>query len=287
MMMPVAWLVAGLLATPSVAISCDSDDECNWDTDGKKCLLPNRQCGCTSDSQCGSYGKDKCQTSTNTCQGCLTNSDCSSGMTCQEIVGTKTCSIGCTTDSECQQGDDTNYKCVNNYCEHGMSGCEWTDEDSEEVGHKLIAGNIVGIVIAIINLVAVSLPLCCGIAKNAKAGSCEMPKLIAGIAIFVGIFVMFIPLMGTSSATEGAIDDLCEGHGCSCSEKNKDDFRTLVGAISFVIAYVYAFGWVCILLGIVAASLGCCVCCKCCGPLKDQGGGAPVQGNVVGRPVGQ
>merc|ERR1712232_1438178 len=156
---------------------------------------------------CDSWGRNVCQTSSNACQECNSDADCSGGTFCREDNdGDKTCESKCTTDSDCQTGSDKNYKCKDTYCVHGMSGCDWTDKDSDEVGKKLIAGNVVGIVIGILAVVAVSLPLCCGFMKNSKAGSCEMTKLIAAIVLFVGIFVILIPLIGTSSATEGAID---------------------------------------------------------------------------------
>ena len=39
--------------------------------------------------------------------------------------------------------------------------------------------------------------------------------------------------------------------------------------------YISAFGWVSCIVGVIAASLGCCVCCQCCRSLN----GEPLVGN--------
>ena len=36
------------------------------------------------------------------------------------------------------------------------------------------------------------------------------------------------------------------------------------------VVYIGAYGWLACVLGIVAASLGCCVCCECCRAKLDE-----------------
>ncbi|CAK9029353.1 unnamed protein product, partial [Durusdinium trenchii] len=66
------------------------------------------------------------------------------------------------------------------------------------------------------------------------------------------------------------------------------DIGALCNAVGFIIVYLGAWGWAAIVLGIVGASLGCCVCCGCCKAKMDPPP-APVgqvqQVQVVGTPT--
>merc|ERR1712178_353951 len=102
-------------------------------------------------------------------------------------------------------------------------------------------------------------PLCCGIAK-------PQAKIIAGLAIGIGIFCCFIPFIASLPASGSAVDKFCErcaadGRG-ECSDKDREDAKAVVSAFGVIIAYTAAFGFVAeafgfvaVILGIVAASL--------------------------------
>ena len=55
--------------------------------------------------------------------------------------------------------------------------------------------------------------------------------------------------------------------------------------LGFIFAYTVAFGWVACVLGIVAASLACCVCCQCCKAKLDEPVVQQKPPVVVGQPA--
>eukprot|EP00434_Breviolum_minutum_P029724 symbB.v1.2.026278.t1/scaffold2613.1/size83683/1 len=62
------------------------------------------------------------------------------------------------------------------------------------------------------------------------------------------------------------VDAICDMR-CSdnqCTESEKQVMLDGCNILGFIFAYTVAFGWVAVVLGIVAASLACCVCCQCC-----------------------
>lgn len=164
----------------------------------------------------------------------------------------------------------------------GGLSCTWTDADSKEFYGMLIIGTVIGALFSIIAIVFACLPLCGGMMK-------PQAKIIAGIVIFIGLFVIFIPAITGMAQGNAAVEKMCDR--CSadpshtgCTEDEKTKAADAVSALGVIVAYVHAFGFVVVILGVVAAALGCSICCKCC-KMKDEapaGGGAPA---VIGQPM--
>ena len=53
--------------------------------------------------------------------------------------------------------------------------------------------------------------------------------------------------------------EMCPGYTC-----DKEGMEAACNIVAFFVVYIGAFGWAACVLGIVASSLGCCVCCGCC-----------------------
>lgn len=114
-------------------------------------------------------------------------------------------------------------------------------------------------------LVLASLPLCCGVLK-------EHSKAISTITISLGILTLVVPLLGSLSACGPFVQSVCSDRcpGFECSVQEKEDISQVCHALGFFVVYISAFGWVSCIVGVIAASLGCCVCCQCCRPMpKD------------------
>ena len=157
-----------------------------------------------------------------------------------------------------------------------VHSCSWTQTDTDTLVGALFGGCIAGILIALICTVLSALPLCCGVMK-------PMGKMIATIAIILGLLCCLIPAITGFAVGASVVDKVCDRCG-SCSESDKATLQGNVGAGGLVIAYVYAFGWVSLILGITSAALGCCICCKCCKMKDDEAqpaGGAVVVGQVT------
>ena len=110
-------------------------------------------------------------------------------------------------------------------------------------------------------------------------------QVIAAIAIVLGLAALGIPFLGSMGAcgpfVEHICDDLCPDQ-IQCTQLDRDNLSATCNALGFLVVYIGAFGWAACVLGIVAASLGCCVCCQCCKAKLDDG---PKQGQpavVVG-----
>jgi len=181
----------------------------------------------------------------------------------------------------------------------GGLACDWTQEDADAWVNSLVAGCIVGAVFALIAVVAGSLPLCCGLMK-------PQGKIIAAVVIAVGIFICFVPLIAAKASADQGVTkmcDHCEAADCttgwnnqrctSCTDDDRAKAKEAVTALGALVAYLLAYGWLCVILGITASGIGCCILCKCC-KMKDEvvfaGGGAPqaqVMGQVVGAPVSE
>jgi len=165
----------------------------------------------------------------------------------------------------------------------GGLSCTWTDKDSEEFYAMLIIGTVIGLLFAIICIVFACLPLCGGIMK-------PQAKIIAGVAIAIGIIVCFIPAITGKAQADAAVNKMCDRcaadpTNAGCSEQDKSDAKEAVGALGIIVAYVHGFGFLVVVLGVTAAALGCCICCKCC-KMKEEGGAAGGQPAVIGQPVG-
>ncbi|CAE7907457.1 ESD [Symbiodinium sp. KB8] len=138
---------------------------------------------------------------------------------------------------------------------HAMA-CESSksfDQGAFEAG--LLGGSIGGIVLGLLMLILASLPLCCGVLK-------QYGKVIAAIAIVLGLAALGIPFLGSMGAcgpfVEHICDDLCPDQ-IQCTQLDRDNLSATCNALGFLVVYIGAFGWAACVLGIVAASLGCCV----------------------------
>jgi len=164
----------------------------------------------------------------------------------------------------------------------GGLSCSWTDKDSEEFYGMLIVGSVIGILFAIICIVFACLPLCGGMMK-------PQAKILAGVVIFIGIFVCSIPMITGSAQADAAVSKMCDHCAADpshpgCSEDDKTEGKDAVSALDVFVAYIYAFGYVIVILGIVDASLGCSIFFKCC-KMVDQPGCAGGQPAVIGKPA--
>ncbi|CAE7365349.1 ESD [Symbiodinium sp. CCMP2592] len=161
---------------------------------------------------------------------------------------------------------------------HAMA-CEGKVFDQAAFEAGLLGGSIGGIVLGLLMVIFASLPLCCGVLK-------QYGKVIAAIAIILGLASLIVPFLGSMGAcgpfVDHICDDLCPGE-IQCSQSDRDNLTTTCNALGFLVVYLGAFGWAACVLGIVAASLGCCVCCQCCKAKLDDGPkpGQPGQPTVV------
>lgn len=200
---------------------------------------------------------------------CSTDDDCEyANWGNDKICGINLVCVGCSTDADCNDEYRSNYKCKENQCEwySALSGCTCDDACAEDYNAKLMAGSIVGFVLGIIVIVVASVPLCCG--YDANMPSC--PKLVGVAAILCGIIIIFVPIMGVSSAADGAAADTCAKCDDGCTEEEEQSIENVLGALGFIIAYTAGMGFLSIIVGVTASILGCCVCGACCGPLKTK-----------------
>jgi len=169
----------------------------------------------------------------------------------------------------------------------GGLSCTWSDADTEEFYSMLMIGTILGALFGIVCVVLGALPLCCGIMK-------PQAKIVAGIIIGIGIFICFIPAITGAAQGSAAVDKMCDRckestnrYDSDCSDKDKEEAKEAISALGVIVAYIHAFGFVVVILGITAATFGCCILCKCCKMKEEVAGGGGVQGQVVGQAVGQ
>eukprot|EP00440_Ansanella_granifera_P001372 gb/GFBE01001479.1/.p1 GENE.gb/GFBE01001479.1/~~gb/GFBE01001479.1/.p1 ORF type:complete len:175 (+),score=50.22 gb/GFBE01001479.1/:1-525(+) len=142
---------------------------------------------------------------------------------------------------------------------------------------SLVIFGVIGGLLGLIFVVLSAVPLCCGAMKGAA-------KPIAAASIVVGILACFVPLIGAGIAAAGAVSTVCDSdcYSNGCTDEEKQALNEILSAYGVVAAYFLGLGWLAIILGIVAASLGCCILCKCC-KMKDEV--APPQVQVIGQPV--
>lgn len=147
----------------------------------------------------------------------------------------------------------------------------WTSETTADYAATLVVGAIVGIVIALLMVILTALPLCCGVMK-------AQGKIIAMVGIPMGIIACFIPLFISLGSCPGFVDNKCaecKKEGINCSDTYPDIINTtsrtyekyftdMCHGLGFLIAYVGAWGWTAVVMGITAAALSCCILCGCC-----------------------
>ena len=135
---------------------------------------------------------------------------------------------------------------------------------------SLYGGSFGGMAIALVMVILASLPLCCGVLK-------QYGKIIATVAIVLGIVSLLVPAFGSMGACVPFVDAICQERcsGYECTQEEKDGMGSLCNALGIFVVYIGAFGWATVILGIVAASLGCCVCCGCCKAKMDEPSRSP------------
>eukprot|EP00931_Biecheleriopsis_adriatica_P065003 TRINITY_DN3963_c0_g1_i4.p1 TRINITY_DN3963_c0_g1~~TRINITY_DN3963_c0_g1_i4.p1 ORF type:complete len:187 (+),score=36.42 TRINITY_DN3963_c0_g1_i4:77-637(+) len=157
--------------------------------------------------------------------------------------------------------------------------------DGQKILEAYLAAVLIGVLIAsilaMLNVIGASVPLCCGpgvgFVKKNKA-------LVATAIIILGILCILVPLFASMGACGTAVGAVCDACDTSCTDKDREDLTNLCNAFGFILVYTAGYGFVAVVLGIVGASLGCCICCSCC-KLKDESAGGPVGAPVQGQPV--
>lgn len=188
-------------------------------------------------------------------------------------------SFSCTSDADCS-GDNT---CNAGSCIY-TGGCECHQECQDDYYGKILVGSIIATVICIIFIIVPSAPVCCG--YDMKKDAC--PKIAGGLAIAIGIFMIFVPFIASISAADGATDDVCNACHDGCTDEQRKAIKDILSALGVLVAYTAGMGFLPVIFGIVAAAMGCCACCPCCGPLKrklDENGKTPAPATVVGTPA--
>merc|ERR1719321_1157779 len=143
------------------------------------------------------------------------------------------------------------------------SMCSWTDADTDDYVAKITVFSVLGLLMGLGLVVATSLPLCCGMMKGPA-------KIIAGVAISLGIFICFLPALGGMIVGAASVDAACDRCVGGCKGDDKKNLTDSMSGLGILVAYFNGMlGFVALILGIVAASLGCCICCKCC-KMKDE-----------------
>eukprot|EP00928_Gymnodinium_smaydae_P063682 TRINITY_DN4718_c0_g2_i3.p1 TRINITY_DN4718_c0_g2~~TRINITY_DN4718_c0_g2_i3.p1 ORF type:complete len:175 (+),score=43.61 TRINITY_DN4718_c0_g2_i3:70-594(+) len=135
--------------------------------------------------------------------------------------------------------------------------CDTTQEDWDAWYSSIVVGSVIGGVIAILVTILAGLPLCCGIMK-------AQGKIIAGVTIVLGIFMIFVPMISGMAASGTAVSNICGKCGSGCTAEEEKAIGDGFAALGVLAAYTGGMGWLALIMGIVASALGCCICCKCC-----------------------
>merc|ERR1712205_196358 len=93
------------------------------------------------------------------------------------------------------------------------------------------------------------------------------------VGIILAILAMVFPFFGGIAAGQSLVNSACdcvEEQGDTCSEEDKKAFGDAVKAIGVVVAYL-AYGWVCVILGIVGVAMAGAACCGCCKAKAEEG----------------
>jgi hypothetical protein len=164
--------------------------------------------------------------------------------------------------------------------------CEWKDEYAEDWYGKILVGSIIGFVITLGTTITLSLPVCCGVMKKANV------KVIGIICGIIGGLSLFIPFISGAVSSGALVEDICDACTHGCSDTDRDELNTHLGALGVIVAYIHGMGFLVVVMGAITLCLSCCTCCPCCGPLKADNNVTPVnpnapQGQVVGQPVDQ
>jgi len=156
--------------------------------------------------------------------------------------------------------------------------CTWKEADKQLYVKKVFPVSIMAICLSIALVVAISLPLCCGIGKSHLIEDIthdnEKAVQFAAAVGFLGVLAALIPLIGSKWACKGLdkkICGACLAQGKSCSPQELTTLASHCGSIGTGAAYGAAYGKVAVIFGIVALILSGLACggqCKLKGPEK-------------------
>lgn len=248
--MKAALIFLAILIEPTNAQSgetCSSETNCFWEQ---------------TEPVCGGYTSG----GTGTCRGCQTTAEC------------KTAQGPLYSDSSYTHECESSGRCNTAY----TSGCSCNQACTDDYYGKIVGGSIAALFLGIAAVIASAIPCCCGY----DCDNPMVPKILGGVSIFVGIFIIFIPMMASASAADGAVDDVCKECSGGCTDQEKKDAHEVLTALGFIVAYTLGFGFFACIFGPMAAAFGCGAVCQCCGPLKtkaEQSHNAPMV--VSGQPV--
>jgi hypothetical protein len=129
----------------------------------------------------------------------------------------------------------------------------------EEFKTAVLGGNTAGIILGLVFIVLASLPICCG--KLVK-----QRKIIGGLAIAFGVIDLFVPMIAGMSAGTSACNTWCDEAKCNpagCTAEAKDGCLAFMNGLGVIVAY-FAYGFLCVIFGILDIALGASACCGCC-----------------------
>merc|ERR1719456_1976511 len=112
----------------------------------------------------------------------------------------------------------------------------------------------------IVSIVLGAMPACCGKMVDKR-------KIFGGISVLLGVLGMFMPAIGAMAGSSGTVNKVCKCYdkeGCPCDDAEKKALKTFLGTLGIFFAYLFALGWLAIILGIVGISMGGASCCGCC-----------------------
>lgn len=152
-------------------------------------------------------------------------------------------------------------------------GCEWIDSDQEKYVEKLLMGSFIGAAVAGALLIAASAIMCCGCYADSvihHTGKFGM------FLIFTALLCAVIPAMSSFGACKSVDDDICdECYKASknstnatpeepCTLETRQAIEDACQALGLLVVYIAAYGWLAVILGSIASSMGCCAAFGCC-----------------------
>jgi len=152
----------------------------------------------------------------------------------------------------------------------GLATCTCDSQCTDDYVSGIVTWTVIGIVLSLLTTIAAAVPLCCGFGaeKLVPGINVPLPRVIAGLAIPVGILACFFPLIGSSissGSTTTAMCDKCKENGLKeCTDEDRETIKAVMSALGFIVAYIGAGGFAAIILGIVSSAMGCCIFCNCC-----------------------
>jgi len=167
--------------------------------------------------------------------------------------------------------------------------------DDQELTDQMAANMGVGIFapigISAIFILALSLPICCGVCKSmlqGQANACKR-RMIGAFCVILAIILKTAPAMSVGTVCNSVLDDSCETCGMECDPDELNEWKVLCTAGFSILVYMVPATMGAVVLSAIMMSCGfawCCVC-KCCpGKLsEDPPSEAAKTGSVIGQAV--